>query len=173
MTIYELAAEWQRLEDELYENGGVLTEEMEAQMAETKESLKDKIDNYQRLIARLTAQAAEAKVEEERLSKLRRTAENSVKSLKNHILGCMQAFGLDKIEGELCKVSTARVKSVECNNDTIVSPYEDSIRELNATLPSWITLEPKVSKTTLKEVLASGCEVDGAQIVTGLSLRIR
>ena len=49
-TLYELTAAQSAIEYALYENGGELTPELEAQLAETREALPAKIDGYNHIL---------------------------------------------------------------------------------------------------------------------------
>ena len=140
-TLYELTAAQSAIEDALYENGGELTPELEAQLAETREALPAKIDGYNHILARLAGMEAAADAEIKRLQALKKTAQNAQKSLKGHLLNAMQTFGIEKIEGITCKVfRKANPASVTITNeDALLEPF--LVWSLNGGLkdiPAWI-----------------------------------
>lgn len=149
-TLYALTAEMAAIEDELYESGGELTPELEKELTETRESLSRKVDSYNALVQKLGAMAESAKKEAERLTKLKKTAENAQKRVKERLLWNMNAFGLKKLEGKLCKMSIWSTKSLEVDDTAVLAPYGRDIERLRKKLPEWMTVEVKVSKTALK-----------------------
>lgn len=174
MTLFDLSAQMARIEDELYEAGGELTPELEREMTETQESLMAKVDGYNALYRKLGAVAASAKSEADRLSKIRKTAENAQKRLKERLLWNMNQFDMDKLEGRLCKMSVRRSKSLNVDEELMLAPYREKIAALNAVLPPYITLSADISKTGIKDMykgtdtLPQGCEE-----ITSESLQIR
>ena len=75
----------------------------------------------------------------------------------------MQTFGFDKLEGNFCKVSRRKSRALSVDEATLLAGFPE-IAELQATLPDYITLEAKVSKTVIKNhekesgILPAGCE---------------
>ena len=174
MTLYELTAEMSAIEDELYESGGELTPELEQELTETKESLLRKVDSYNALMQKLGAMAESAKKEAERLTKLKKTAENAQKRVKERLLWNMNVFGLEKLEGNLCKMSIRKSHSLEVDDVVALDPYLGAIEQLQKKLPDWLTVEVKVSKTAIKEAY-KGTDVlpAGVSEKTTQSLTIR
>lgn len=164
MTLFDLTAQMAEIEEALYENGGELTPELETAMTETKDSLAAKIDGYNALYQKLGATAASAKAEMDRLGKIKKTAENGQKSLKKHLLYSMRQFGLQKLEGNRCRVSIRRSSSLKVDEELMLAPYRERIEALNAALPPYITLVPYISKTGIRDMyrgtdaLPAGCE---------------
>ncbi len=173
-TLYELTAQMAEIESILEETGGELTPELEAAWCETRDGLLSKTDGYNALIQKLKASETAIDNEIKRLQNLQRTARNGQKRLKDHILECMGTFGIDRLDGQLCKMSIRESRSLKVDEDTVLSPLRSRIDDLNAKLPDYVTVEVKVSKTLIKDqfkgtdVLPSGCEW-----VKGKSLQIR
>lgn len=164
MTLFDLSAQMAEIEDQLYENGGELTPELEKEMTETQESLMAKVDGYNALYQKLGAVAASAKAEADRLAKIKRTAENAQRRLKERLLWNMRQFGMEKLEGRLCKMSIRKAASLNVDEDLMLSPYRERIDQLNAALPPYITVKVDISKTAIKDMykgtdaLPQGCE---------------
>ena len=173
-TLYALTAEMAAIEDELYESGGELTPELEQVLTETRESLLRKVDGYNALVQKLGAMAESAKKEAERLTKLKKTAENAQKRVKERLLWNMNVFGLEKLEGNLCKMSIRNSKSLEVDDTAVLAPYGRDIERLRKKLPEWITVEVKVNKTALKEAY-KGTDIlpAGVSVISKESLIIR
>ena len=173
-TLFQLSADMAAIEDALWENGGELTDELAEAMQETQMSLTRKADGYNSLIRSFAAQKDILKAEIDRLNKLKKVAENAEKRLKEHICETMGMFGIDKIEGDKCKITRTKSTAVETNDEQIVAAYLQSVEELKKILPPYINVELKVSKTGIKEFQKQeGILPAGAEIVENYSIRIR
>lgn len=174
MTLFQLTEKQRAIEDALYENGGELTPEIETALAETAESLPAKIDGYNALLRKFGYMSENCRTEIDRLTRLRRTAENAQKSLKRHVLDAMNAFGFDRLEGGTCKMSKGSTTGVEVDEDTLLAGITGAVAELAATLPAYVTLELKVSKKALSDGYRQTGELpDGARIVRSEHLTVR
>lgn len=173
-TLFQLSADMAAIEDALWENGGELTEELALALQDTEQGMARKADGYTALIRSFASQKEIIKAEIDRLTKLKKVAENAEKHIKQHVCETMGMFGIDKIEGEKSKISRARTTVVEVNEEQILAAYQKNLDELNALLPPYITAEMKVSKTAIKEFQKEeGILPAGAEIVENYSIRIR
>jgi hypothetical protein len=176
MTLYALTGQMADIEAMLEETGGELTPEIEAQWAETRESLLQKVDNYNALIQKLKAYSENIKAEQDRLAKLKKTADNSLKRIKDHVKATMEQFGLKSIEGNLCKMSLSSSTATEVDEETILAPYRVYIEMLEAKLPPYITVEPSISKSGIKEAtkeLPEGVTLPGVTFKKNTNLTIK
>lgn len=173
-SLFQLSADMSAIEDALWETGGELTPELEQALTETQKSLAIKTDGYNALIRKFASQADIIDAEIKRLTALKKTCQNAEKRLKNHICETMGAFGIEKLEGQFCKISRARTSSIETNEDMLLASYIPSIDAINESLPPYIKVEPKISKTAIKEFQKTeGILPAGAEIVENWSIRIR
>ena len=173
-TLFQLSADMAAIEDALWENGGELTDELALALSDTEAGMARKADGYTALIRSFASQKEIIKAEINRLTKLKKVAENAEKCIKQHICDTMGMFGIEKIEGDKSKISRARTTAVETNDEQILAAYQQNLDELNALLPPYITAEMKVSKTAIKEFQkAEGILPAGAAIVENYSIRIR
>mgnify|MGYP002513629922 CR=1 FL=1 len=173
-TLFQLSADMAAIEDALWENGGELTEELALALQETEQSLSRKTDAYTALIRSFAANKEMIKAEIERYTKLKKTAENAEKRLKEHVCEIMGMFGIEKLEGEKSRITRARTTSIETNDDMLLASYMNLINELNDSLPPYIKVEAKISKTAIKEFQKEqGILPAGAEVVENYSLRIR
>lgn len=172
--MFQLSADMAAIEDALWENGGELTEELAEALQETEMSLARKADGYTSLIRSFASQKEIIKAEIDRLTKLKRVAENAEKRIKQHLADTMGMFGIEKIEGDKSKITRARTTAIETNDEQIVAAYLANIEELKTVLPPYINVELKVSKTAIKEFQKEeGILPAGAEIVENYSIRIR
>lgn len=162
-NLYELQGTMYQIEQELDENGGELTDELAVLLTDTELSIKQKADGYRAVIAKFQDKADAVDKEIKRLQDIKKTAKNAEKRLKEYILGVMGIYGIKKIEGELCSMTRTSVKSLDVDEEILLSTYNDAIAELQAKLPEYLTIEVKVSKTTIKnkfknsDLLPAGC----------------
>ena len=171
-TLYELTAQMRQIEDTLEETGGELTPELEETWNETGESLVAEVDNYNALINHMDTYCKNLDTEIKRLQALKKTGDNSLKRIKEHVRDVMIANGIDKLEGEYCKMSLSTSTSTEVEDDVVLQPYLSRLELLK--LPPWITADLKVSKTALKDAF-KGKDVmpAGVTFKENKSLRIR
>lgn len=99
MNIYQIQQDLLAIFDELEENGGELTEELEQKLAITQEEFKDKVEDYTNVIKTLDADMAAIKVEQARLKTLYDRKEKVAKKLKEIIIAAINEFGDTKKTG--------------------------------------------------------------------------
>jgi hypothetical protein len=173
-NLYELQGAMLQIECALEENGGELTDELAELLNDTEVSIRQKADGYRAVMAKFNDKVEAVKREIKRLQDIKKTAENAEKRIKEYILGVMGAYGIKKIEGELCTMTRTTTKSLDVNEELLLSAYNEKIAELQASLPEYLTIEVKVSKTAIKnkfkdtDVLPAGCAY-----VENDSLRVR
>lgn len=174
MNLFQLTAEQSRIEDLLEQNGGEITPEIEEALTLTAEQLPRKVDGYGALLRQFAAAETAADAEIKRLQGLKKVAQNAQRNLKERVLYAMQTFGYDKLAGDTTKFSTRSSKAVEVNEDILLMKYREQIAQFAATLPTWLTLEPKVSKQVIKDwYKASGVTPEGAEVVENTSLIVK
>ena len=173
-NLYELQGTMYQIEQELDDNGGELTDELAVLLTDTELSIKQKADGYRAVMAKFNDRADAADKEIKRLQDIKKAAKNAEKRLKEYILGVMGIYGLKKIEGELCSMTRTTTKSLDVNEELLLSTLNERIAEFQASLPEYLTVEIKVSKTAIKnkfkdtDILPAGCTY-----VENESLRIR
>ena len=162
-NLYELQGTMYQIEQELEESGGELTDELAVLLTDTELSIKQKADGYRAVIAKFNDKVDAVDKEIKRLQDIKKTAKNSVERIKEYVLGVMGIYGIKKIEGELCTMTRTASKSLDVDEEVLLSAYADKIAELQASLPEYLTIEVKVSKTAIKkkfkntDILPAGC----------------
>lgn len=99
MNIYEIKQNLLSIFDELEENSGELTPELEKELAISQESLKDKVKDYTNVIKLLEADIENIKVEQKRLKDLADRKKKVVTKLKDTIISAIEEFGDTKKSG--------------------------------------------------------------------------
>lgn len=173
-SLYELQGEFLQIENILEENGGEYDEELAQLLTDTALSIQQKVDGYRVVMAKFSDKADAVDKEIKRLQSIKKTAVNAEKRLKEYVLNVMGTYGLKKIEGLFCSMTRTTTKSLDVNEELLLSAYNEKIAELQASLPEYLTIEVKVSKTAIKnkfkdtDVLPAGCAY-----VENDSLRVR
>lgn len=93
MNIYNITQDLQRIFDELEENGGELTPELEEALVINEQNLKDKLDNYRKAYSLLNSEAKQCKEEEQRIANIRKVKENTANRLKSTMQFAVEQFG--------------------------------------------------------------------------------
>lgn len=162
-NLYELQGTMYQIEQALDDNGGELTDELAELLTDTELSIRQKADGYRAVMAKFSDKADAADKEIKRLQNIKKTAKNAEQRLREYILGVMGIYGIKKIEGDLCSMTRTSIKSLDVDEEILLSLYADMIAEWQSKLPEYITLEAKVSKTAIKnkfkntDVLPAGC----------------
>jgi hypothetical protein len=162
-NLYELQGTMYQIEQALDDNGGELTDELAVLLTDTELSIKQKADGYRAIMARFSDKADAADKEIKRLQGIKKAAKNAEQRLKDYVLGVMGIYGLKKIEGQLCTMTRTTSRSLDVDEELLLAPHAEKIAELQASLPDYLTIEIKVSKTEIKnkfkdtDILPAGC----------------
>lgn len=150
-SLFQLTGEQANIEALLEETGGELTPEIEEALKAVIAAIAAKVDAYTTLVRKFKSQSDVLAAEIKRLQALKKTADNSEKSLKEYLQYAMEQNGYDKLEGQYCKVSLAKSPvSTEVDEELIEAPYRQLIQDLQSKLPVWLKLSTSIDKTALK-----------------------
>lgn len=172
LTLYQLTEEQQLIEDLLIENGGELTPEIEEALNANQLALSEKVDGYNCILRKFEGAETAIDAEIKRLTALKKTAQNAQKSLKSHIASAMIEHGIQKLEGNLCKISFRRSEAVDIT-DAALADLDIVAEKVAADLPNYVKVELSYNKTKIKELIKAGSAVPGASIKDNYSLQIR
>ena len=124
-NIYQISQDLLTIFQELEENGGELTPELEQDLNITQESLYDKIKGYVSVIHHYEDDLDAIKRETTRLSNLKKSKEKIIERLKSVVLKAVEDFGDENKNGVKCidfgtgKVSTRKSEAVQLYDDNI------------------------------------------------------
>ena len=124
-NIYQIKQELLAIFDELEENGGELTPELEEQLNISKEEFRDKIKSYSNVVKMLENDITDIKEEKARLSDLQKSKEKSIEKLKKIMVESIEMFGDTTKSGSKFidfgtgKVSVRQTQAVEVEEDSI------------------------------------------------------
>lgn len=168
MTLYELTQEERALEEALYENGGELTEELDAWLKANEEDLTAKLDGYKKIMAEYDALVAATEVEMKKMLERAQKAKRAKERLREHILWVMQSSNMTKLESKGgVKVARAVKKNLAVDDEVIFDTLKVEERIKSLDLPEYIQLVPKVVKSAIDtQNLPEGCTYEEKEYVT-------
>lgn len=149
-----------------YQNVLEIAEQLDAEtlkdtLDSIDEAINDKVENTAYVVKQLDANVAAIDTEIKRLQAMKSAQSNNAKNLKLYIQESMEKVGLDKVQGKLIKVA------IQNNPASVVVTDEKKLAKYFVEQP------PQLNKTILKEDLKSGIEIDGAELQSARSIRIR
>ena len=124
-NLYEIEQELLDIYNELEENGGELTPELEEKLLLTQDNFKTKLNGYVNVINEISSKIDACKTEEKRISTLRKSREKSINRLKEIVQRCVINFGdINKsgnysIELDTCKLATRGSDTLEFDEQRI------------------------------------------------------
>jgi hypothetical protein len=162
MNIFNIQTEYQLLVNELIENGGEITPEIELALQINKDNFHSKSENFAYVTKQFDAEMDIIDNEIKRLQQARKSREKTIQRLKDTIELAMLTFDVNKIETPLIKISFRKSESVE------VSDVNDLPNEFKV-----IKLTETADKLKIKDALKSGVFISGCSIKSNRNLQIR
>lgn len=121
----------------------------------------EKLESYVKIIRQFESDAAGYKAEKDRFAARQKSAENSIKRLKDSIIRFMKASGQQKTKAGLFDIALSVSKAAQIVNGELLNE-----RYL-------IPKNPKIDKAAIRKALMSGEAVEGAVLVENTGVRIK
>ena len=179
-------------QEEAAANGGELSEQLRAALADYVEAFGEKVDRIANYLKAQESFAELAKAEEERLYARRKSAENRVKGLKGFLSFWMLLRGLKHLKGRLNTITLSK-NSV----DTLIVEEQAAIPDryhkvtvqmswdewaimlsclaespLRECLAKTAVVHKELNRPQLQEALAGGVALPGVRLVRGHHVRL-
>lgn len=122
-NIFNIKQELLSIFDELEENGGELTPELEEQLNITQEEFRDKIKSYSNVVKMLENDIVDIKAEKTRLNDLQKSKEKTIERLKKIMIDAVELFGDTTKSGS--KYLDYGTGKVSIRNTQVVEVEED------------------------------------------------
>lgn len=122
-NIYQIKQELLAIFDEIEENGGELTPELEEQLNITQEEFRDKIESYSNAVKMLENDIIGIKAEKARLNDLQKSKEKIIERLKKIMIDAVELFGDTTKSGS--KYLDYGTGKVSIRNTQVVEVEED------------------------------------------------
>lgn len=160
MNIYQIEQGLLEIFDEIEENGGEITPEIEELLSVHQEEFKDKIENYTNVIKSLENDMKSIKEEQARLKTLYDRKEKTSNKLKEIIINAIEEFGDTKKSGVkyvdygIGEVSIRKTKAVELNDNLIsdIGKYLERIITFNKECNQLDVCDRFDETTSIKEI---------------------
>ena len=159
-TLYNINQEALQLYNELEENGGELTPEIEAQLTINNNELVSKSIAYLEVIEDRKSFINRLDDEIKRLQNMKKANTNLVDRLENSLLMAQQTYG--DYEVGFKKITTRKSESIE-DLDVNSLPKEYKV----------IKIVETADKVKLKEAIKSGVKIEGVELKVNNNLRIK
>ena len=122
-NIYQISKELLSIFDELEENGGELTPELEESLNIRQEEFRDKIKSYSNAVKMLENDIIDIKAEKARLNDLQKSKEKTIERLKKIMIDAVELFGDTTKSGS--KYLDYGTGKVSIRNTQVVEVEED------------------------------------------------
>ena len=149
MNIWQIQQNLLDIFNELEENGGELTEEIEEQLAISQEDFRSKVESYTNVIKSVKADIAAIDQESKRLAELKKSKTAMVDRLSKVIIEAVDKFGdTTKTGGKFFDYGTGKVS---IRNSQKVELDEDKINAISSELCKAIAAEAMMGNASNRE----------------------
>lgn len=145
MNIYLLQQELLSIYDELEENGGELTPELELQLSINADDVKDNIKDYVNLTKLINSDLANIAYEQKRLKDLADKKKKALEKVNNIILNAIDFFGETKKSG--VKFIDYGTGVVSTRTSTAVEVNDNSVKCIGIALKEYIEWNKSINET--------------------------
>ena len=122
---------------------------------------EEKLESYCKVIRQLEADAEMLKAEKERIENKKKTVDNSIGRMKKAVIDFMKASGSTK--------STAGTFTVALSTSKAVNILDES----KVPVRFLVEQEPKIDKSSIRQELMSGAEIEGCELQINEGVRIK
>lgn len=128
MNIFEISKELESVFDELEENGGELTKELEEKLSISQDEFRSKVGSYLSVIKHTESDVDCCDKEIKRLQAVKKSKQNTIERLENILVWAIDKFGdINKSGNKYIDLGTSKV-TVKSSNKVIVNEeYADDI----------------------------------------------
>lgn len=128
MNIFEISKDIESIFDELEENGGELTEELEEKLSISQNEFRSKVDAYLSVIRHTESDIDCCDKEIKRLQSVKKSKQNTIEKLKNILVWAIDKFGdVNKSGNKYVDLGTSKVTIKSSNKVVVNEDYADSI----------------------------------------------
>ena len=162
MNLYELTTNQLALIQELVDNGGELTPELQAALEISKTELETKGLNYGFYIKKLDYEVDVIDAEIKRLQAMKSSRNNAIERLKTSLTTAMQVYEVNELKSPTLKISFRKSESIEVE-DVNSLPSEYKV----------VKVTEQADKVALKEAIKRGEEIFGVTLKVNQNIQIK
>lgn len=128
MNIFEISKDIESVFEELEENGGELTDELEEKLSISQDEFRSKVDAYLSVIRHTESDVDCCDKEIKRLQAVKKTKQNSIERLKNILVWAIDKFGdVNKSGNKYIDLGTSKITIKASNKVVVNEEYADDI----------------------------------------------
>lgn len=154
LSLYNIQQEYISLAEQIIDNDGLLSEEMEAALQINKDQLENKSQCYGFIVRQLEGECDMIDNEIKRLEAMKKSRGKTVDRLKESVSKAMQLYEIEKIETPTLKISFRKSESIEIEEESLIDEKYMTVKT---------TKTP--DKKAIKEAIKAG------EIVLGVTLK--
>lgn len=154
LRLYNIQQEYISLAEQIIDNDGLLSEEMEAALQINKDQLENKSQCYGFIVRQLEGECDMIDNEIKRLEAMKKSRGKTVDRLKESVSKAMLLYEIDKIETPTLKISFRKSESIEIEEESLIDEKYMTVKT---------TKTP--DKKAIKEAIKAG------EIVLGVTLK--
>lgn len=162
LSLYTIEQNYLTLVENLIDNGGELTPELETELAITKQDLQTKGVCYGFVVKQLESEVDVIDIEIKRLTALKKARNNSIDRLKNSLTQALNMFEIEELKTPLLKINFRKSESVEVTDINLLDA--DFVKT---------TITKAADKVAIKEAIKAEIPVRGAVLLTNYNLQIK
>jgi len=162
IALYQIEQEYISLANQIIDNEGELSEELETALMINQEQLEQKGKGYGYIIKDIEAEIDAIDVEIKRLSAMKKSRTNAVDKLKTSLSQAMQLFDISELKTPTLKINFRKSESVEVESIGLLDPLYVVTKEVKT-----------ADKESIKLAIKGGLEVQGAVLKQNLNLQIK
>ena len=118
-TLSELMQIYVEIENEIIDNGGEVTDEIEDKLASAESDVEEKVDNYEHFIRHLKGQIEYLKNQEKHYQTRRRTMENTIQKLRERLIYMLDYYKMPKLKTSTFNFKLGESHSWQIDSDKI------------------------------------------------------
>ena len=126
-TLNDILENYQRIENDLINNDGVISEELESILNVHQAELGEKLDGYEHFVRYLKTKIDYLKTMEEHYSKRRKTLENSITRCKDSMVNALLMTGNKKVKTDDFNFSLGKSKKWCINTDVLDEEIKNNL----------------------------------------------
>ncbi len=162
LSLYQIENSYLEIAQQLLDNGGEATPELEEALAITEKDLQTKGVNYGFIIKQMDAECDIIDSEIKRLQGLKKSRTNAIERLKSGISQAMELFGIEEIKCPTLKLNFRKSETVEIiEKDKIDKKFIK------------IVTTESIDKIAIKDAIKAGETVAGAWIQQNKNIQIK
>jgi len=160
-NIFQIQQDYLTITNELIENGGELSPELENALVINKSELQNKGIQYGYVIKSFESDIDTIDEEIKRLQALKQSRSKTIDTLKNTIKSAMELYGIEEIKTATLKINFRKSESIDVNPNLIDDEYCN------------VKVVKTPNKAIIKDAIKAGKEVFGASLNINWNIQIK